>query len=439
MTRAEYFKYAIKSGIYKSMDWICTAFADTRPRSTDETLFGPDATLFKTQWGYSFIQIDATNNFVLTQIQDTSAKDEGIFNFLDPIDIDSSWFPNVHAPIRTTIGNVLVNAISIVPSFGDKVDFISGKFSISNLEDRIAPLLKDTPAADAVRDPKSFYVDEYMAFGKSLTYLRGFSKLACWAASRVNITAAPGANKYKAELIKEYGDTLRDPVKLAEFEGRLLAFDDQYLKSDPSYGKFMSGKVKNVCRKKMYLTMGAETSFEDKSKVEPIIKCLDEGWSDDPKQIVAMMNGTRIGSYSRGQDTVKGGVTAKILLRATSNFRIVDKDCGTRLGIHRTVDATSVSILMNRYVMTSKGLVLVSNDNKASFVNTELLVRSPMYCKSEGATLCRYCAGENLFKNPTGLALAVNEIGSTILYAFMGAMHAKELSVAKLDLNKLLS
>lgn len=439
MTKQEYLKYVMETHIYEQMSWVCTAFADTRPVPTDfDASQSPAGTLVKTQWGYSF-SYHTDIGVVLEPISSTSSGDEGLFNFLDVIEVSPTWLPNIGTVFKTTIGNLLVNAIALVPAFGAKIPFITGKFSINSIERLIAPRLISTPPALQPRDPSMFYVDEYLMFGKALNYLKGFSRLSCWAATRKNVVAAPGSREYKETLLKEYEGQLSDPVKLAEFEDRLLAYDDAYLKDDPTYGAFMSGKVKNVCRKKMYLSLGAETTFEDKSKVDSIINSLDEGWPQDPKQLVAMMNGTRIGSYSRGVSTIKGGMAAKILLRASDNFRILDLDCGTRLGIRRHIETSSADKLIGRYVISSGVSTLVTTDTYRQYIDSDIVVRSPMYCKSEGANICRYCAGENLNRYPTGLSLAVAEISNTLLYAFFGAMHAKRLEVTKLDLNKMLT
>ena len=71
--------------------------------------------------------------------------------------------------------------------------------------------------------------------------------------------------------------------------------------------------------------MGAEGgNFTDKVTITPVINSLQEGWPTDPVEFTAMMNGLRYASFSRGSETVKGGVSAKYLLRAGNNFKIVD-------------------------------------------------------------------------------------------------------------------
>jgi hypothetical protein len=153
-----------------------------------------------------------------------------------------------------------------------------------------------------------------------------------------------------------------------------------------------------------------------------------------------MMNTSRAGSFSRGAETVKGGVSAKVLLRAAGNMKIVDEDCGTDLGLHRVMDTTNYHQLVGREVRLKNEWVVVKNLEEAEHLMGDLIiVRSPMYCKLDGDNLCSHCAGQRLAENKEGLSTALTEISSTIMTALLKAMHGKVLSTAKLDYKKAFS
>lgn len=431
MNRLNYFKLALQLKLYEKRAWVISAFSITKG-VTQEAYTGK---LITQPWGYSFIN----ETGVEEKIEDAVAN-QALFTFKDRIQIDNSFVPNVTQSVETSIGNVIFNAVCILSSFGVKHPFTLGKVSVSKLENTIADKLQDTPVNESKRSSTFYYVDEYLKFVDSLQYITSFSQLATISATPKNITAPTGIKEFKAELIKKYGNTLNDPVVLAKFEGELLAFDSEYLKDDPSNGLFTSGKVKHTARKKMYLAMGAELQFSNKQTVTAVTNSLEDGWPTDPINFPAAMNGSRVGSFSRGAETVKGGVSAKYLLRSANNFKIVDTDCGSKLGVKRLYSQDNIQGLVQRSVISSGISKFIENIEQANvFIGQTVAVRTPMYCKLNGDNICKICAGQKLAQFPTGLTIPLTEISATILAASLKAMHKNTTAVAKLDLSKSLS
>jgi hypothetical protein len=263
--------------------------------------------------------------------------------------------------------------------------------------------------------------------------------LTAWSATEKGITAPTGIAAFKKQLLIEYKDKLNDPVQLAEFESKLKQFDSEYLKDDPANGTFIAGKLKDTARKKMYLISGTEEGFKGNLDLVPVINSLEEGWPVEAKQFTAMMNGLRAGSYSRGAETVNGGVSAKTLLRAANNFRIIDSDCGSKLTIQRSFIEKDKNQLINRYIQEGAKIVLVDDNNVGSYLGKQLNVRTPLYCKLKGDNICKVCAGLKLFKFPVGISIPITEISSIILTASLKKMHGTVLSTKKLDFSKILS
>lgn len=436
MKKSEYLRLALKSRCYEKKSWIIAAFSLVRE---DPAAYQKDAypyRIVQTPTGVFFINPEKPDSLEL--IED-APPNTPLFRFLDSIVIDSSVCLNAVGEVETKIGNVLLNLIAVVSSFGNKLPFFTGKVTVGKIEAEIAKRLETTPKEGEPRDPAKCYVDEYEKFVDALNYMTGFSQLCVHAASEKTMTAPTGLAEFKAALLEKYKGKLTDPAELVKFEKELLDFDAAYMKGDPSDGTFITGKIKNVARKKLYLTVGADQSFKNSLTVTPVINSLQEGLPTDPESFTALMNGSRLGSYARGADTVKGGVSAKILLRAGNNFKIVQDDCQTKLGIHRYFTTDNQDQLVGRSVMTTTGWVPVSEATLSSFLNKPLIVRSPMYCKSNGDNICQYCAGERLARNPNGISTALTEISAIILSTFMAMMHAKALTVAKYDYKAALS
>lgn len=435
MTKLDYFKMAIALELYKYKAWLISCFAITRDARTREE----PGWLVKQPWGYSYIKEDGS----LEPITD-SVPNQPLLSFKDRITIDPTWVINVKEPTETTVGNVLFNAICIITAFQAKFPFQTGKVSVKKIEDSLAPLLTDTPLDDngdidetATRDPSKIYVDEYIKFIDALQFMSNLSTLTAWSATPKSLVQPDGLVEFKQQLLQKYEGKLTDPVELSKFEQELLEYDRQFLEDDPAYGTFLQGKILHTARKKMFLTIGSDRDFKDSLSVTPVINSLQDGWPTTETEFTAMLNGSRIGSFSRGAETVKGGVSAKILLRAGNNYTIEDTDCQSPLGIRRVFNSKTVSKLVGRYQITSKGPVLIENEEQAqSLLNNKIILRSPMYCRLDGARLCRVCAGEKLFKFPTGITIPLTEISSIILATSLKAMHVSSLTTAKLSLEE---
>lgn len=435
MTKLEYLKMGLDLGLYTQKAWIISCFCITKDVKTRDV----PGWLVKQPWGYAFIKDDQS----LEPITDSKAN-EPLLTFKDKVTIDSTWASNVRESIDTTVGNVLFNAICILTTFNDSIPFQVGRVSVPKIESLIAPLLVDTPLdangnvdEQTQRDPSKIYVDQYVKFIDSLQFISNLSSLAAWSATPKSLVAPSGLKEFKEQLLKQYEGRLHDPVELSKFEQALLDFDQAFLEDDPAYGTFLQGKILHTARKKMFLSIGSDRDFKDSLTVTPVTESLQDGWPTTETEFTAMLNGSRIGSFSRGAETVKGGVSAKILLRAGNNYTIEDTDCQTTLGIRRIFTEKTLQKMVGRYQVTPKGPVLIETEEQAKvLLNNKIILRSPMYCRLGNAQLCRVCAGEKLFKFPTGITIPLTEISSIILATSLKAMHVSSLTTAKLSLQE---
>lgn len=436
MQKLNYLKLAIAANAYRDRSWIFSLVSQVQEGPEDYLKKPFHYRLIQTLSGFYFV--DPQHNNQLTLIEDVKAG-EPLFTFTDSINIDASWCVNLKENITSTLGRLLVNMLVLVDVFHDKIPYINGPISVADIESIIAKKLKDTPSVDAPRDNNSIYVDEYTKFIDRLQFLAILAPLCVWSATKTNVVAPVGITAYREQLANEYGDKLKDPAYLAEFEDKLRKYDSDYLADDPSNGKFLSGDMKNIRRKKLFLTSGAEMGFKITSKVKPVVPSLSDGWGYNQEEFVSSMNGLRAGSYARGTETIKGGVTAKALLRSLGSFKIVDKDCGSTTGLKRTFTKETISKTVGRYVLKGNESIVITDDTANSYIDKEISLRSPLYCRSEGETFCRCCVGDKIALNPEGLSLAVTDVSNVILYSFMKLMHGKRLSTAHYDFNVALS
>jgi hypothetical protein len=433
MKKIDFFKKAMNANCYYKKAWIISAFSITNEK-TDNYLSDPyPYRLVCSQTSMGFV--DPENNNKLSYIEDYEPA-KPLFKFTERITIDSSVCINALSSIETTVGNVIVNLAVLVYAFKEKIPFVTGVFDIRKIEDIIA---KGIVRTDSESEPK-LLIEEYIKFVDALSYISSLSFLCVYAATEKSMTTADDFPEYKDKLLKEYSGKLNDPIFMEEFERKLQQKDEEYLKDDPSNNKFLKGKIKDIARKKMYLTMGGEAGFSEGLTLTPLTNSLDEGLSRDPEQFVAAMNGIRNGTYKRGIETEQGGTSYKVLLRAGSNFKIIKEDCGTLLGIERQITDSNFSTLVGRMVLKNNRWQLVESEETAkALVSNSVIVRSPMYCLHEGDRICEHCAGKRLSLNPLVLGIGLVEVSSVIITTSMKAMHGSTLQSKLLDLDRVLS
>lgn len=435
MKKLDYLKNAVQNNLADNLAWIFSAFCVTKEGADDYK---------KDPYAYRLVSAYPQYRFVqgsdLVPIEDSSTK-EPLFRFKDKITIDKTWAANVSGPIEVSIGNVIFNAIAILPYFGTRIPFIQGKLSVSDLEKQITPRLETTLPATEKPDPSKIYVNEYLKFRDSLVFLEQFAPITNWSATRKGITKSPDLNKYRQQLLKEYEGRLDDPVVFTEYEEKLKAFDREWLKDDPAFGTFLKGKVLDVSRKKIFLGIGMPERMDPKEVATPVIQTLEEGQPTDPRQMAAVLNGARFGSYSRGTETINGGVVAKSVIRVSSSYVVDMEDCGTLFGTRKVYSKDTARYLVNRTLVVKGKLVRIEKSDEAQhYVGQSVIVRSPAYCQAgPGDRLCKVCAGKPLSQFKEGLVIPMTEVSQLILTQSLKAMHGKVRSTAVVDLESALS
>jgi hypothetical protein len=427
MLKRDVFIAAMKAGNGRKLEWIITAFSMTRSNPNQSTY---DFKIVSDPLGYYYC--DPLKEQKLTKISD-SVSGQALFNFKDTLELTPDDIPNLKENITSTYGNLLFNWIVLVYAFGDKYPYLQGKVSVKSIEKKLLTNLEDTPETEELRKKDIFYIDEYLKFSEGMYFLTGITQLCTWGATRKTMLPPPGVIEYRNKLIEENKDTLDQLATVAKIDKALIEFDSAYLKGDPGEHFLIDDKSRKIVRKKLFLMHGSELGLSDNTvKADLIQNSLGEGW--DITKFPEMNNSSRNGSFSRGAQTQLGGVSVKWLLRASSNMNITIDDCKSRLGGVILVDEANKKRLIGFSIVTQEGSKRIKNEEEAGkYLGKRIMMRNPMYCNLEQTDYCKVCVGDRLSVNPEGLSIAVASYGSLFLGISMGAVHGKELALAKMD------
>lgn len=426
MDKYSYIKLCIQNKLYIKKDWLISILSLIK--SSDKRLSKPYLYMLnQTSNGYEYY---TEEGFVLL---DNVELGKPLFFIRDPIKVDPSFSKIIKEDMDSTIGRLLVNVILLEHPFRGNLSYINKAISVGMIESMIEPLLKDTPDKEVDPNDPSIYVSDYLEFVKALGFMAGLSQVSVQGSTEKTLVGPTGIKEFKAGLIKKYGNRLNDPIVFQEFENELIKFDTDYLKGDIGGDLYMSGnKNRRVVRKQLFLAMGAEAGMDDTKLPNPILNSLEEGWEID--KFPDVLNTQRSGSFARGAGTALGGELTKWLMRASSNTRVAGKDCGTKLGMRSLVKDSDKHRYINRYVITDKGPILITQENFNNFVGKRVAIRSPMYCTNPDLTYCEVCLGKNLSSNSLGLSMAVSEVGSNFMGVTMNAMHSVAVDI--IDINE---
>ena len=415
MLKHDVLRDGLKAGLYKRLDWFISLFATLR-ESEDRWKSEPyDGRIVMLDYGTFVVKEQE-----LVKIDDVKPM-LPLFSMMEELMVTPEWIESCSEPVASNIGSLMANYVLCVANYQNRVPYIPTGVTIKKIEKAIIARRK----SDNDPDPNKITVQEYLKLFKSIEFLKCTTQLSTYSLTEKNMTVGKDFAQKKAALLKEYEGQLNDPVKLAEFEERLMKIDAEHMKGDPSFGRMMSGKVWRNSRRKMVLTSGAEGGMGGKMIAIP--ESLTEGVPLNPKNMAALVNGSRGGSYFRGLDTVKGGVSLKIATRALLPYYVKEGDCKTTIGIEKKYTKHNIDNLIGRTLMDG---TKVEDKNAASnYLGKVIRVRSPAGCAAGALEFCSVCAGV-LSHFPEGLVIPAAELTGSVMTASMKAMHKNTTTTA---------
>lgn len=421
MKRYEYLVYSSKQKYYTDIAWFFTFFTVLN-KNMEENKYLRHKGKFEVNVDGRWVELEKIEN------------EYSVFNMTDVITVTKDMISTVNGNVTSTVGRFLANKLLLELPFGNKFDYKDSNISIKSIEKDIANGLIDGNVT----------VSEYIKFVDSVNYMKGLSRIVSISATPKNILPPDGIEKFKKDLMskydKKYGENWKkDRVKVLEFKEELKNYDKEWLKDDPSYGKLTSGKITNNARVKMFLTFGDDSGFDGTGKdFEFVEQSLAENYPKDKEKLTTVFNSSRSGSYNRGKETQKGGVTAKKILRSTSSITIEGKDCGSKQGKVYTITKELLDNLKGRYVIGSGGKATVIDDPK-KYLGKTIELRSPMYCLNGNDSFCETCVGEVMAQYKNGISLSTLNISNTILYIPMKKMHDTQIKLVEIKLEDIIS
>ena len=442
MNVEQYVKAGFKAGVYTRKAWVLSIFSVTKggdtsypyaiTRTDDGVFFNApavvDALDFEDPTGE---QPPTTDGFTLERISDAK-ENEPLITISQTVNITTADCPNVEKPILTTYGNLLINYLTLVWPFYDKIKYINATISPKDIEDKIEKLLVSNPEGDDVAPPGMITVAEYIKYAEAMSSVGGYTQLCVPSASRKTILPPPGIKALRKKLLAENEGHLDDPVVIAKIDKALVDHDKAWLADDAdAMGFYMKDKSLEIVRKRQYLMHGAEPGFE--GGVDLIENSLDDGW--DIKKLPAMVNSLRVGSYNRGALTALGGESVKYFYRIMQNVTIIPGDCGSKGGIPHLITNSLVGFNM---VIAGKP-VMLTDDNVGKYKGSIQVLRSPVSCKTPGTDFCEACMGLVNSRNPQGMGAAAAVVGSTFMGKFMALMHGEALILVKADIKSIIT
>ncbi len=427
MDKRDFFLAGLRAESYRYKRWVLSCFSlISKQFDNAEQLPARDEhpyQLYRDKTGYFFR--DPNNQLTVTRIE-KSDPSHPLFSFREVVQLKASDIPNLKKDITSTYGNLFVNQTVLCYAFGDKLEYMEGAIAVPRIERIIAKLVRDDPPPGAERDPKAMYVDELKRYKEAIFSLAGYTQLCVPSATPRTMTTDPKIAVRRKELMEQYKDRLSDPVIQAKIEKELIAMDRAWIAGDPDKGFYYRDKSFDIVRKRLYISQGSEQGFGIKG--DYISESLRDGWN--VKNLPAMSNALRDGSYNRGSQTMLGGEATKFNYRVFQNTSITEEDCGSLLGLKIPLTEFNSRYFISNSVIDKGKVIELTDENVSNYVGKVVSVRSPLYCKTSGNNFCAVCIGKKIAATPRAIPTYAADIGSLFLSLFMRSMHGKALQVA---------
>jgi hypothetical protein len=118
-----------------------------------------------------------------------------------------------------------------------------------------------------------------------------------------------------------------------------------------------------------------------------------------------------------------------------------DSDCGSIRTIEVKLTNDNYKDYLYRYVKTTKGFIMTTNENKDKFIGKTVHMRSPMYCIGVGKEkcLCNKCAGDYYYiLEKPNIGLSTSKCGTTITQLNLSKFHQNLVKTRDIDIDDML-
>lgn len=436
MKKQDFYIQALLGGAFRRKDWVISAFSVTRPQVDEEhSLTAYQLYTIRYNRDSTEVYVPTLGGDEWVTIEDSPPMQQLFFPG-DPLTVTPEMIPNCKEPVESTYGDLLFNWIALVEPFGQRIDYQVGPVNIRKIERIIASRLVDDPEISGRElGENDIPIKMYMRYGRCMGALAGFTQVFVPTLSPKALTTDPRVRSVRDELLEKNKERLHDPVVVAGIQNELIAIDKEWIKDDPSEGFLISNKTFGTARKRMFLIHGPEAGFNEGGNAELVVNSLNEGWDTD--KLVAMFNSTRAGSFYRGALTALGGEAVKFFMRVFQNTAVGEEDCGSTLGIERTVEPGQSDYYVGLWeIKSDKTSQVITPERAKALEGKKFMSRSPLFCKTGATDFCERCVGQALAAIPYALGAENVSVASKFMDIMMASAHAKELKTAKLNIHE---
>lgn len=447
MDKRQFFIEGIQAGTYKRKDWVISLFAITKLPEHNPDKCYPYQLVRSNMRDTNYYCVDPADLTQLIRIDGTNTT-KPLFVMEEPVVLKPNDLMNVKEEVVTTYSAAIINAYVLIYAFGSKIPYIHDMRNGGKLDKLIVSKCAEYPAEFLTHDKKyleeciakldpndpNIYVHELKKYSFALAALPGFSTIAAPAGNVKTMSVNPAIIKRRDELLAEHADKLHDPVIMANIINELATMDMNDFKDDPANGFFIKDKSFFVSRMKAHILYGIEYGM-DKSSLKPTVIKTSLGEGIRVADLPALVDSSRAASYDRGNQTALAGAGVKEIYRALQNVTVAKQSCNTKLGLVLPIEVGNVDELVGRYGLDlgNNKSFLISKEWATKNIGKNVIVRSPMYCKSPGMSYCPECIGIAYSKSPTGLHIAGSDILSIFMNDSMKAMHGKIMSTKVIE------
>jgi len=347
-----------------------------------------------------------------------------LFDLNTSITLPSGCMKIVKEDIDTTIGRAIVNYLIIEYGLSGYGEYINKEFDFRYVENTII--------LPAIEKGDLTMVD-YKKSIDTVTFLKALSELVVVAVTEKGIFPPDGLKELKKKTQKEFKDKygedwIKDRKISLEYEDKLVKYYMEYIKDDPTTGITTDKKMIKSIKARM-VGIGLIDSIDGKEN-EYILESLSDGTPKDRKKLTSIINNIINGSFNRSTSIQVGGVISKVLTRSTHNYNVVGDDCGVKYGMDINVTDKNKTSLVGRYLTSGK---LITEKDTQSIVGRNIEIRSLIYCKSNGDTFCKKCAGIKLAKTKGSILLIALQIGGALVKYYLSIFHNKDTGIVNID------
>lgn len=359
--------------------------------------------------------------------------EEPKFNIRDTFVLEPGEFINKEK-VETTVGSFIFNKIlvegmleSIIPNgyYNNVID----KKGFSKLVDIISEglMMERIP----VNPTLIKWLKHYEFYGMKACTI--FSPSYSEGLLRRNTTVL----KEKERILKSKKiETTQD---MSELEDTLVDSARKILSDDSGMTLFNSGARGSFDNdyKNMNLMLGPVAIPGTDGKFDMVTSNYIDGLQKE--DLIASGNVVVNSAFPKAVGTREGGYLTKQYYAAYQSIQCDDDgtDCGTNFGLDMVLTENDVDDYLYQNIMTQKGPVVLTNDNKLQFIGKRVIIRSSMFCKSD--KICSVCAGRRFYMMKIkNIGLTSGRVSNTLLNASMKNFHNAKVKFDEVNINNLL-